>query len=287
MVGPFRPPPTATDDDHRERCRREQVERSGSGLDEHVDGIDDQPTTGEHRLPGRLLDRRDRVASGAQLHDDGDLPGKHDRRHGKGHRRAARDDPRRVRTRCPTRSTPRAARSSGVVCIIGSVAICTAATAPRSSPSNAATIRSGTRRGRLRNGRSWSTMLDHPGAAQRGVRREPPASGDVGERETCETQCEPDRGPPLGDVVVEIAEQLLVARVEVRSGGDQEQIEIDLVEVESFRQGLEAANRRESPANHPPTGLAGRRVRSASLVGRTPRGHVGRRSRPDRRVDRQ
>ena len=127
----------------------------------------------------------------------------------------------------------------GVVCIIGSVAICTAANGPTVVAEQRGDDPIGYTKGSAEERPLLVDDADHPGAAQRGVRREPPASGDVGQRETCETQCEPDRGPPLGDVVVEIAEQLLVARVEVRSGGDQEQIEIDLVEVESFRQGLE------------------------------------------------
>ncbi len=290
MAGPI---PAATD-----RARRRPpgmappASRSsdrGAGLDEHVDVVDDQPAAGEHRLPARLLDRR----------RSGRAPGRaRRRRRSRGRARpptrrspppSARGDPRRARTRSPTAIDAASRSIHGVVCIIGSVAIahCTADGRRRSSPSNAATMRSGTRRGRLRNGRSWSTMSDHPGAAQRGVRREPPPRGDVGQRETCETQREPDRGPPLRDVVVEIAEQLLVARVEVRGGGDQEQIEIDLVEVEAFRQAPRAASRRAGPANLPPTGPAGRRVRSASLVGRTPPGHAGHRSSPDRRVDRQ
>ena len=56
---------------------------------------------------------------------------------------------------------------------------------------------------------------------------------------TGQAQREPDRRPALRDVVVEIAEQLLEARIEVGRRRDQEQVEVDLVETEALRQLLE------------------------------------------------
>ncbi len=50
---------------------------------------------------------------------------------------------------------------------------------------------------------------------------------------TGQAQRQPDRRPALRDVVVQVAEQLLVARVEIGCGGDQEQVEVDGVEAQS------------------------------------------------------
>ncbi len=289
-----RPTPAASD---RARRRPPGTVRRRAGrasravrLDEHVDRIDDQPAAGEHRLAARLLDRGDpgrapgrarrrrrlplasttadtanatAVSSGRSSTWTNEIPDAIDAA-------SARDPRRRLHHRLRSRSASRPT-AHGV-----------RRRATRS------TMRSGTRSGRRE---ERPRLVDDRRPRRRGAAASPGANRRRAATSVSvvagQPQRQPDRRPPLGDVVVQVAEELLVARVEVGCGGDQEQIEIDLVEAEPCRRGRRAANRSSGPSEPPPSGAERPlRRRSASPADRSPPARAARRPSLDRRVGR-
>ena len=111
-----------------------------------------------------------------------------------------------------------------------------------SMPRRCARTRSGTLRARPGKGRSRSSTTTSPqptsGPYERRV-----TTRDGGEWHPANGECDGDGRPPPGDVVVEVAEDLLEAGVEVAGDRDEQQVELERRQPAGGGQVLEPARR--------------------------------------------
>ena len=71
---------------------------------------------------------------------------------------------------------------------------------------------------------------------QRTARGEPVAGQRAGRGKAAQLEAEADRSPPPADVVLQVAVEALEARVSVGRQGDQEQLQVELIELEAAGQ---------------------------------------------------
>ena len=225
-------------DEHRHAARRargssEQVPYSTVGqpssakartagaprADEHVERPGDETRAPQARLAARAARDRGDVGIGGEARRSSDRRPGAESSASAATASPAAEPSRASRRYASARPAPQCARERGRVAAGGRPrtrrARAAAARRGRSSPSRYIVTRSGTRRPRVRNGRSVSSISTRPGVDQRRAGLQAGARWPPGQRHAGELEREPDARAAAADVVVQVAVERLEARVEV------------------------------------------------------------------------